>query len=50
MSLSSSYTQILKNIIMKSNIYRLNGDFSVIKQIRRNAIRKEKVVPSGTPA
>lgn len=40
--LYTSYTQILKNIIMKSNIYRLNGDFSVIKQIRRNAIRKEK--------
>lgn len=38
----TTYTQALKNFNSKSDIYKLDGDFSVIKQARRNAIEKEK--------
>lgn len=36
-----SYTQTMFQILPKSNIYRLEDDFSIIKQVKRQAIRKE---------
>lgn len=38
----TTYTQALNNFTSKSDIYKLDGDFSVIKQARRNALEKEK--------
>jgi len=36
-----SYTQTMLQILPKSNIYRLEDDFSIIKQAKRKAIKKE---------
>lgn len=37
-----SLTQIIIDINLESNIYKLNGDFSIIKQMNRKLFKKEK--------